>query len=892
MKQYLRTYYHLLFTFFIVLLVPLQTLATWYSSSQSGDWQVNSTWSPTGVPVSGDGVNLLAAHTITYSGNFNWNTGQISIYGTMIVHGDLILDGSSTLYIYGGGELIVDGNLTINNNLSISGTLTVGENLTVNGSLYNKSTLHVGGNTIINNTFTNDENAVVDLDGDLLISNGSFYENSGMVVVSGDLTKYHDLSASGILVVGGDYYSYGGNTWTQNDHFYVLGTSNCTGSNCGNIGNSELWEDNGSPGSAYMRPYWWENHLANAGNTVGPTDVCSSSVYNLTAVTENAGNMSKNVFEWAVYGGTISANNGGTQIVTNSGVVDSHTASVLSYYGISGQTTYTITVDWTDNNFTGAYVAVRQTSESGCADGKWSIYLIHTKQTEAPTSDYTQSFCSGSSHLVRDLVATGTNIKWYAAETGGVALASGTTLITGAYYASQTIGNCESNERFAVNVLIKNLVLTCPPDATAACFASLPVVNSFKQFFDLGGGIDNNCSDTTLLTISSKDVISTASGCAATRTYTVFDGTATAIDSCKQTFSLQDAIAPSLTCGEDLVSNPNSSCAASLTILAPEVSDACNFSDLDPVFYYYPANDNNQAKVEGSGMFTGIFPLGTTTIFWSITDDCGNTGYSNQNVEVRIKLTAISYDSGSTATGAGSGVNPMQTSTHTYQVDNAAAEAGFTYTWELLDGSGNAVSSSLYSITSSNGGTTIALIYGELLTTGAYTLKVTKSNGCSVSKTLAIDVMSNSVFDVSLLPNGNFCQEGETGTVSEISWDVVFPSVTTAPFKFDYAITLNGSAACSGTVSNIIYASSTVNHASGCLPGSPASPPFVVVSKSVDSYQVRLTYTISNITATDKAFGITILATDNYEVSDPDVSNNSESLNAYGLPDTPEIQTN
>ncbi|QJX47771.1 T9SS type A sorting domain-containing protein [Hymenobacter taeanensis] len=71
----------------------------------------------------------------------------------------------------------------------------------------------------------------------------------------------------------------------------------------------------------------------------------------------------------------------------------------------------------------------------------------------APTGSASQSFSSGAT--VANLVATGSNLQWYAASTGGTALAGTTTLATGTtYYATQTVSTCESTSRLAVTVTI------------------------------------------------------------------------------------------------------------------------------------------------------------------------------------------------------------------------------------------------------------------------------------------------------------------------------------------------------------------------------------------------------------------------------------------------------
>ena len=71
----------------------------------------------------------------------------------------------------------------------------------------------------------------------------------------------------------------------------------------------------------------------------------------------------------------------------------------------------------------------------------------------APTGAATQPVAGGAT--VANLVATGTAIQWYAAASGGPALAGTTPLANGtAYYATQTVGGCESAARLAVTALV------------------------------------------------------------------------------------------------------------------------------------------------------------------------------------------------------------------------------------------------------------------------------------------------------------------------------------------------------------------------------------------------------------------------------------------------------
>ncbi|MEI6750899.1 MAG: hypothetical protein WCM93_17240, partial [Bacteroidota bacterium] len=73
----------------------------------------------------------------------------------------------------------------------------------------------------------------------------------------------------------------------------------------------------------------------------------------------------------------------------------------------------------------------------------------------APTGTLNQFFYPGQK--LSDLKVDGANIKWYSLSTGCNLLANNTALISGTnYYASQTVGDCESEERFMVTAMLFN----------------------------------------------------------------------------------------------------------------------------------------------------------------------------------------------------------------------------------------------------------------------------------------------------------------------------------------------------------------------------------------------------------------------------------------------------
>jgi hypothetical protein len=109
-----------------------------------------------------------------------------------------------------------------------------------------------------------------------------------------------------------------------------------------------------------------------------------------------------------------------------------------------------------------ASYTVTSSSPLGCsvtAPVAVTINVVAAPTVPAPTQD----ICNAGT--VANLVATGTGIKWYAASTGGTALATTTALINGTiYYASQTVGGCESTGRVARTV---NITVVAAPTVAA-----------------------------------------------------------------------------------------------------------------------------------------------------------------------------------------------------------------------------------------------------------------------------------------------------------------------------------------------------------------------------------------------------------------------------------------
>ena len=163
------------------------------------------------------------------------------------------------------------------------------------------------------------------------------------------------------------------------------------------------------------------------------------------------------------------------------------------------------------------------TNGSGCTSVASANVAINDQPAtpDAPTGEATQTFCSVNSPIIATLTTTGTGIKWYNNATGGTPLTLSRALINGSnYYASQTVGACESSARLKVTAYITEN----PPTPTGAsvqtfCAGNSPTVanliatgNAIKWYTK---AIDGSALSTTTPLVSGSHYYAgqTANGC-------------------------------------------------------------------------------------------------------------------------------------------------------------------------------------------------------------------------------------------------------------------------------------------------------------------------------------------------------------------------------------------
>ncbi len=90
-----------------------------------------------------------------------------------------------------------------------------------------------------------------------------------------------------------------------------------------------------------------------------------------------------------------------------------------------------------------------------CESAERLIVVAAINDAGPPTGESTQTFCLGAT--VENLIATGSTINWYETASSVLPLQSSASLINGTeYYASQSFGECESDERLIVAAVVND----------------------------------------------------------------------------------------------------------------------------------------------------------------------------------------------------------------------------------------------------------------------------------------------------------------------------------------------------------------------------------------------------------------------------------------------------
>lgn len=258
-------------------------------------------------------------------------------------------------------------------------------------------------------------------------------------------TNYSITVSSGTPPVGGS---------VTTDTYTTSGSKSGSLTLSGQTGTVSKWQYSTNNGLVWT-------DVSNTTTTLNYSNVSTSTLYRAVVVNGSCGTTLSAV------GGVTFVSSPNPPVVSNVSYCVGATSSALTATASSGGT-----LNWY-TAATGGTSDVSAPTPSASAVGTTSYYVSQTvgglesERAEivvtvsniptAPTADAIQWFCSGSTIAnLQATGATGTTIEWYAASTGGTALANTTVLVAGTtYYAQAVTAGCAST-RVAVTALTNN----------------------------------------------------------------------------------------------------------------------------------------------------------------------------------------------------------------------------------------------------------------------------------------------------------------------------------------------------------------------------------------------------------------------------------------------------
>lgn len=292
-----------------------------------------------------------------------------------------------------------------------------------------------------------------------------------------------------------------------------------------------------------------------------------------------------------------------------------------------------------------------------------------------------------------------------------------TAIVWTATDASGNTATCTQNVTIAD---VENPLITCPPNYAQAtdpgvCNALVAVANAITSDNCTVAGVTNDFNGTAFGTDTYSPGVTTV-------IWTVTDNSGNTA-TCSHTITITDEENPTITCPADIVI-PN--CGSFVIVPTPTNNDNCGVVSL--------TNDFN-----GTNDASGIYPVGVTTVEWTVDDAAGNTATCAMSV------------TRNTPPSAGITPDPAETCALTDLILSGNPVPGTggiaSQTW-----TGAVVGATNLDSAICNFG--VAGFYGPI------TYTITDSNGCFASDNIFVNVLPNPVATV--IPDVLEACEGET----------------------------------------------------------------------------------------------------------------------------------
>lgn len=344
-------------------------------------------------------------------------------------------------------------------------------------------------------------------------------------------------------------------------------------------------------------------------------------------------------------------------------------------------------------NSTGTMLVTFTVKDAAGNESTCSI-TVEKKDVIAPVitclANITVTATSAAGAVVNYVAPVGTDNCSGATTVRTAGLASGSTFPIGTTtvtYRVTDAAGLSSECSFTITVVGVVPVITCPDNITMNAAAGTCAANvNFAATETVGIP-----TSTIIYTINENPVVSGASFPVGTTTVVATATNAVGSSSCSFTVTVVDNQNPTITAPENVQANNSAGlCTGTVTLGIPVTADNCGVASV-----------TNDAPV------TGIFPVGSTTVTWTVTDIHGNKAAATQTVVIvdnekpTISVTNVSVNNDAGKCGATVSIAQPETADNCgvasvagVRSDNASLSADYpvgttTITWTVTDIHGN-----------------------------------------------------------------------------------------------------------------------------------------------------------------------------------------------------------
>ncbi|NMH28649.1 T9SS type B sorting domain-containing protein [Flavobacterium silvaticum] len=460
-----------------------------------------------------------------------------------------------------------------------------------------------------------------------------------------------------------------------------------------------------------------------------------------------------------------------------------------SWTDITGATSSTYT---TPNLSSATYFRVRAAQDAANLGNPFcssisNVFTVNFLPTPtAATNDGDKTICSNQTiPSLSVTAASGTNVNWYSAATGGILLQSASTTYTptaaGIYYAEtyNATTNCINTSRTAVELTIIPLPDVTISGATTLCSGNTATITfngtpDAIVTYNINGG-----SDQTITLNASGSASITTSPLSASVTYTLVSCTSADLSSCSR--PKNDSVTVTVT-------NVLSASFSSNSPVCYGTPATLNFTGTPNTIVTYAATGGpNQTVTLNAGGTASASTSNVTTAVSYTLSSVASTGSSpcTQTLNQSITVSSVPLPTVSSINASPTAVCSGQTSTVTF---TGTPDAVITYT---VNGG------SSQSITLNAGGTaSVTTLPLSVATTYQLTNIILPATGCTQSLTNSVAISINPTPTAAYTGDLNYC-EGESILLNLSS--------TVAGTTFDWTVSqsgTNGATAGSGNQIN------------------------------------------------------------------------------------------